>query len=1019
MRKTLRLLLAGMLLLYSTFLVAQEKNVSGIVSASDTKAPLQGVTVTNRNTQKKTLTTAAGYFSISAAQGHVLEFSYVGYGTNIVTVGAANVYNQSLEAVSRQLEEVTISQGIRRSSRSLGYSTQKVGGEQLASTNRDNVFTGLQGRVAGITVTPTSGVPGASAQIILRGPVSFDGNNQPLIVVDGLPISNKTINQGTLISDRPNRDNDYSNRAVDINPGDIEDMTILTGPEAAALYGTDGASGVILITTKKAKAGDARVTYSTFLTTTAKPKLPEIQQIYDQGGTGVADNTIRSYFGPKYAPGTTLYDNRKAFFENAFSQKHDLTVEGGTEKLSFRFSPSFSRYNGTVPNTRLDRTSLRLTTSAQVTNTIKLDASLTYINTENKKGSKGANSYFLSLLTWPSDDDITKYLNPDGSRRKIAGGTVSENDNPFWDVNKNINRDKTSRFLGNVAFTYSPLKWLSVTGRVGADIYTTEGNRLYHPQSNSGIGTGGLLENYIDNTKVFNGSLVVNVRKSLGKFSNNVSIGTNFDDNKSTINSFKGEKFLIPDYNSINNTDIGTQRNLLALLSTKKFGFFGNWNVGYRSFIYLSLTGRIDASSNLVPNDPYFFYPGAGLSFVFSELTKDKLPWLSFGKLKANIASTGKDPRRPYLTKNRLDPQLSTGGGLALNVTMGNPNLKAEFTNTYEIGTEMRFLKDRLTLDFTYYNIETEDQITAPRLSYGTGGVLAYINSGRVKNSGIQLQVTGIPVSTKNFSWRSIVNFSRNKGEVLEVPAGLKTFYLSDTWLYAGVRGEFEQGGAISSLSSQGFLRNKNGETIISPTTGLPVRDANYTVRGDRAPDFTMGFVNEFSYKNLTLSCVLDLRKGGMIFNGNELLLFVNGLSKKTLDREKPRIISGVLQDGLENSDNPTRNTITVTPYYSNGYYNSAYSEEDFLEKDVNWLRLQDVSLSYSVPAKWIAGSKFAKSIRMGVSAANLFIITNYTGVDPSVSGLTAAAGGFGGTGIDYAVMPSARTFSFNLNIGF
>ncbi|HEY0678554.1 MAG TPA: SusC/RagA family TonB-linked outer membrane protein [Chitinophagaceae bacterium] len=1019
MRKLLRLLLATGILLTGFFASAQERTVRGVILADDTKAPLPGVTVTNRNTQKSTQTDNSGVFTISAADGHVLVLSYVGYAQRQITVAANTNFNVVMTATAGQLEEVTISQGIRRQSRALGYATQKVSGEDLTVANRDNFFTALQGRVSGLTVTPTSGVPGASAQIILRGPVSFDGNNQPLIVVDGLPISNKTISQGNLISDRPNRDNDYSNRAIDINPEDIEDVTILTGPEAAALYGTEGASGVILITTKRAKAGATRVTYGTSLTATRKPELPEIQTIYDQGTNGVVNNLTRTYFGPKYAEGTPIYDNRNKFFRVAFSQKHDLSVEGGTEKLTFRFSPSFSRYDGTVPNTRFDRTSLRLTTTSQISDKLRMDAAFNYINTDNKKGSKGANSYFLSLLSWPSDDDITDYLRPDGTRRNIAGVGVNEIDNPFWDVNRNINRDKTSRFLGNVSVTYSPLNWLSVTGRFGGDIYTTEGNRTYHPLSFSGFSVGGLLENYVDNTRYYNGSLVANARGNFGDFSVKGSVGGNFDNNSSDIVSYKGEKFYVADYNSVNNTDPATQRSLRSIIETKKFGFFGNTELGYKQTIYLSLTGRVDASSNLIPNDPYFFYPGAGLSFIFSELTKNRLPWLTYGKLRVNAGTTGKDPRRPFLTSSRLDPQLSNGGGFILNVTLGNPNLKAEYTRVYEFGTELKFLNNRIGFDITYYNQKSKDQITAPRLSYGTGGVLAYLNSGEVENKGIQAQLNVLPVQNKNFRWRSIVNFTKNSGRIISTPANQKVFYLSDTWLYAGVRAEFSLGESISSLASQGFLKNNNGQVIISPTSGLPVRDINFTQRGDRAPDFSMGFVNQFTYKNWNFSFVFDMRKGGDIFNGNELYLTTIGLSKKTLDRETPRVIEGVLQDGLENTANPTKNTIVVIPYYNNGYYNSSYSEEEFIESDINWLRCQDVSLSYVLPSKLVSRTRVFKGVTVGLSAANLFILTNYSGVDPAVSGLNASAGGFGGTGIDYAVLPSAKTVTFSLNLRF
>jgi TonB-linked SusC/RagA family outer membrane protein len=1018
MRKILLLMLLwGLGVFYAQPVMAQEKTVTGTVTG-ESNSLLSGVTVTIKGTNRSTQTDANGRFNIKASRGETIQFTYVGMTRKEITVSDANVVTVQMAMLGQALEEVVISQGIRRQSRALGYSTQKVQGGDLTQTNRDNFLTSLQGRVSGVTITPTSGQPGASAQVILRGPVSFDGSNQPLMVVDGLPISNKTLNQGALIGDRPNRDNDYSNRGIDLNPEDIEDITILTGPEAAALYGTEGASGVILITTKRAKSGAAKLTYGTSLTMTERPELPEIQTVYDQGTNNILDNTVRSYWGPKYAPGAVLYNNRDKFFERAFSQKHDLSLEGGTDKLSFRFSPSISKYNGNVPNTKFDRTSLRLTSSYQPIAKVKIDATVNYINSVNNKGSKGASGYYLSILSWPSDDDITRYQNADGSRRKI-GGATTETDNPFWDVNKNINQDKTNRFLGNFAVTFTPTSWFNIVARVGGDVYTTTGTRAWHPQSNQGIGTNGLIESYNDNTRIFNGSIVGNFKKQFGNFTNNLSLGANYDDSRSEIISYKGESFYVADFVGINNTDPAKMRTLQSIPYFKKYGFFGNLNVGYKNFLYASVTGRMDASSTLVPNDPYFFYPGAGLSFVFSELLKNDLPVLSFGKLKANIASTGKDPRRSYLTSNRLDPSLFNGGGFALNVTLGNPALKAEFTRTYELGAELRFLKDRIGFDFTYYNIWSKDQITAPRLSYATGGVLAYINSGEVENKGVQIQLNATPIKSKNVNWKSIVNFSQNKGKVISTPANQKSFYLSDTWLYAGVRAEFIAGASISSLSSNRYLRNNNGDVLIDRLTGLPIRDGNFYVVGDRAPDFTMGFVNTVSYKNLSLSFVMDLRKGGDIFNGNALYMSVSGLAKSTLDRETPRIVQGVFQDGRENTANPTKNTISVIPYLNQSYYSASYSEEEFIEKNVNWLRMQDISLRYSLPQKFLKSAKYFKGLEIGLSAANLFIITNYSGVDPVVSGLNASVGGFSGTGIDYGVVPTSRSYTFSLNVRF
>jgi ferric enterobactin receptor len=1023
MRKFTNRIIAMLFFLVPLFASAQTA-VSGKVVNQKDGSPLSGVSVVIVKKGSGTKTDGNGQFTINGVKGDLLEFSIVGFNTQKLLIRSdAAVLTVKMVSSSIQLSDVvvTVAQGIQRNNRSLSYSAPKVTNEELTQTNRENFLSAIQGRVAGATVTSSTGMPGASTSIILRGPVSFDGNNQPLIVVDGLPISNKTLSQGQLVSDRPNRDNDYSNRAIDLNPDDIEELTVLSGSEATALYGTDGASGVILIKTKKAKAGTGKVTYSNNFSFTAKPELLEIQNIYDQGSNGIVDNGSRSYFGPKYEPSAKLYNNINSFFKGAVSQKHDLSFEGGTDKISFRLSPSYSNYAGPVPNTKLERTSVRLSASSHISNKLQVDGAFSFINTFNEKGSRGQQGYYLSLLSWPQDDDATNYIDPLTGKRRIITSGSTELDNPFWDVTKNKNLDKTNRLLGSFSATLSPYKWLSFTGRLGADFYATRGNRLWHPQSGQGFNAKGVIENYVDNTQLINGSFVANIKVENKVLTHNLSIGANFDKTKSDIESYRGERFYLEDYNSINNTDPTSKSILYAISDVRKYGIFGNYNLGFKRTLYLSATGRLDNSSNLVPNDASFFYSGAGLSFVFSELLRKQLPVLSFGKLKLNVATTGKDPRLPYLTRDRLDPQVTTGGGFGVNVTLGNKDLKAEFTTTKEAGVELKFFKNRLSIDATYYYIKTKDQITAPRLSYGTGGILAYINSGEVENRGWQISASGIPVQSKDFTWNISAVFAQNKGKIISTPANQKSFYISDTWLYAGVRGEFSLGNSISSLASNYYLRNNNGQVLINPANGLPVRSGagEFKVVGDRAPDFSIGLTNRFSYKNFSFSLLFDIRKGGDVFNGNELYLTTIGLSKKTLDREVPRVLEGVLQDGKENTGNPTKNNIVVIPYYNNGYYNSQYTEEEFIEKDINWLRLQDLSMAYNVPASIFQNAKIIKGLQFNVSAQNLFIITNYRGIDPSVSGLSASVGGFGGSGIDYGVLPSPKIISVGISAKF
>lgn len=998
---------------------AQQLTIRGRVLSVEEKTPLPGVSVRIKGTTTGSITDAGGNYTLNAASGQQLIFSFVGYSEQTITVGTQNIINVNMRLDQRSLNEVVISQGITRDRKSLGYSSPKVEGKDLTETNRENFITGLQGRVPGATITPTSGMPGASAQIILRGAVSMDGDNQPLFVVDGLPISNRTLAQSALYSNGPNRDNDYTNRAADINPEDIESVTILTGPEAAALYGTDGASGVILITTKKAKSGRGSVTYNGLYTVSDMgDRFPEIQSVYDQGSSGQLDNASRSYFGPKYAPGTKLYNNVDGFFRTAFSHKHDVSFEGGTEKASFRLSPSYSNYAGVVPNTSSEKFSVRLAASAQIMPKLTVDASFTFFNNTNLKGSKGANSLVLSLLTWPQDDDASNYLLPGGFRKMIAGSSTTESDNPHWDVNKNKNNDKTNRFLGNVNFNYKFADWLTGTARIGTDIYTTDGNRLFHPLSLSGLTPKGKIENYTDQNKGLNLAFVLNAKKSFGEFSNNLSLGFNYDNVRDDVVSSYGERFYSENFNSINNTDPVTRSFKYYASLRRKFGWFGNLNVGYGGFLYLSLTGRVDASSTLYPN-PYFVYPGAGLSFVFSELLKNKNSALSMGKFRMNYAYTGKDPRVPFILNNRLVTQPTSGGGFALDVTLGNPYLRAEFTKDFETGLELEFYKNRLTIDVSFYRKVSDKQITAPRLSYATEGILKYINGGTVINKGLAGMITVVPVKQKNFEWSTTFNYAMNRNEITRMPAELPSFYISDTWLYAGVRAEFKLGTSITNLSSQGHAKNKDGKILIDPQSGMPIRDANYIVRGERAPDFTLGWVNRLTYKNLSLQTVFDMRRGGDIFNGNALYLWVTGLSPRTLDREAPRVVDGVLRDGKENSDNPTKNTIAVTPYYNSAYYNGNFSEEDFIEKDINWFKIQDVSLSYRLPSRLFTGTKFFRAASVNLSASNLVIITNYTGVDPSVSGLNASSGGYGANGIDYGALPSPPTYTLGLRVQF
>lgn len=1004
--------------------IAQQITVTGKVSSSD--GPIPGVSIRVKGTTVVAQTNGDGNFSIQALKTDVLTFSYIGYRTQDKAVGGNAVMNVSLLTDASDLEEVVVTAfGITRDKKSLGYSAQTIKGVDIANTQRDNFINALQGRVAGATITPTNGTPGASSQIIIRGAVSLDGDNQPLFVIDGLPISNKTfseynkVGQGTF-----NRNNDYGNRAMDINPEEIETLTILKGPEASALYGTDGASGAVVITTKRAKAGTGRVTYSNSFRVENVYRYPEVQTVYSAGAAGFLDEDTRTFFGPKYAAGTVMYDNIGNFYKTGFTQKHNASVEGGSEALSVRSNISYTDQGGTLPGTSYNKIDAKISGTSKISSKLNANASINYITSKTNKAFKGAGSPMLSVLTWPLSDDMRNYLTETGDRRTITNSFTAELDNPYFALNKNPNTEKINRVLANFGLDYTPTNWLSFSARAGADVTNLEAMDAYHPQSygydGTNVAAGGTLNTVVSNTKLYTGNLVATLRKDFGKFKPILRIGADIKDDHSISTANKGTGFLKADFYSLNNVTATTVQAFYADELKRKVGAFASAEFGYDDYLYLTLTGRNDFSSTLPVTDQSFFYPAASLSFVFSELAPLKeSKWLSFGKLRGSWGQSGKDARTPYITKTKLIAQQTTGGGFAVDVTAGNPVIQAEFTSSSEVGLEMGFFNNRLSFDFSYYELTSEKQITAPRLSYATGAILGWINSGKLRNRGFELILKGTPIRTKDFNWDITANISRTRGKILSLPADQDVFYVSDSWLANNVRAQYVVGSSISAFAGYHYLKNTTGQLLINPSNGMPIVDQTFTPIGDRAPDVVMGLSNSFTYKNFNLSFLLDFRKGGDIYNGTDLYLYQRGLSKLSLDRETPRIIEGVFRDGLENSATPTKNNIVVVPYISTTYYNTYYSTEDFLEKEINWVRLKDITLSYNLPKSLFEKSKVFKTANVFVTGTDLLLITNYKGVDPSVNGLSAASGGLGGTGIDYGSVGLPRGYNLGVRIGF
>ncbi|MEP6991829.1 MAG: SusC/RagA family TonB-linked outer membrane protein [bacterium] len=1023
MKKSLVLVLLG-LFLCAPQAFAQQKTVTGRVT-SEQGAPVQGASVVIQGTTTGVVTNVSGNYSIRVAAGQVLQYRFLGTAPVERTVGAANVIDVTLRRVATNLDAVVVTAlGQTAQVRTLGAAQQTLQGSTIAEAQRSNFINALEGRVAGVTVNSTSGVPGASTSITIRGVSSISSSNQPLFIIDGLPIDNKTLNTSVLGSDAPgsatafnNRGVDFTNRAADIDPNDIESLTVLKGPEAASLYGIDAANGAIVITTKRGKAGQNSLLYTNSIRIQHVRGEPLVQRTYQPNGTLslFGANGSYMYFGAPYADTTTFYDNIGGFFRTGVAQTHNLAFSGGAPdgKITYRVAGGVDRNEGVIPNSRYNRINLTGASSGQVTSWLGADLSMQYTNAVNDQPLKGDNGPLVGLLVWPGNDNAADYLSPAGTRRRVTAlGGGAEVDNPYFSVNKNNVNSKNNRILTNLTFTFTPVSWASLKTQIGSDYYANQNLLLRHPESVTGINYGGILDQADDITRNLTSQTTLNILpQHVGQhFTLSGFVGNSIYDQGSNVDALVGQSFLDPNFVSVNNTS-----NRFSRTTTTKrrlVGLYGQASLDFEHYLYLNVTGRNDWTSTIPRPNNSFFYPGVNASFVFSDAFPSLQRFMT-GRVRAAYADAGRDAP-PYADRPSLQYKSTSYGGYGYDFWGPNPNLKPEFKKEYEFGTELSFLHDRLGVDATYYKSQTRDQIVQNiRESYATGFILFNLNGASTENHGVELVLRGTPVQRSNFSWDILANFDKHHGQTVSLPNNLPESYVSDTWLYGNVRNGTEPGLSTESLTGLFYIRNKDGKLIIDPTTGLPIRSNTFIDAGyDRTPKYTVGLSNTVRYGPFTLDALVNFRHGGAIFNATQSFLYNHGLSTESLDRNTPRIIPGVLRDGKENSGSATPNNIVIVPAVQTSYYSSA-SEELFIERDINWVWLRNATVSYVLP------QRVARNASVFVTGTDLFIRTNYTGLDPMTNGNSAAVGGSGAVGIDWGNFPTPRGFNFGFRVGF
>lgn len=1027
-------------------IMQQNRQVSGNVK--DAMGAIIGASIVEKGTTNGTITDMDGNFVLNVQPGATLVVSYVGYKTKEVKVGTSPL-DITLEEDSKVLSEVVVTAlGIKRERKALGYGVDEVKGEALTKAKETNVINSMAGRVPGLVVSQTAGGPSGSTRVLLRGNTEMTGNNQPLYVIDGVPLDN--TNYGSAGTEGGY---DLGDGISSINPDDIENMSVLKGPAASALYGSRASHGVILITTKKASNKDGErlsVEYNGTMTfETQLAKWNEVQQVYGMGSDGTYSinavaNTNKSW-GPKadgsnmldYFDGVSrpyliIPDNVSGFFRTGLTATNTLTLSSSHGKSGVRFTYTDMRNKDIVPNTNMSRNIFNLRANTSM-GKVDLDFSTNYTRESVKnrpalgdsKGNVGKN--LMTLATTYDQEWLKTYQDANGEYSNW-NGLDPYNVNPYWDVYKNSNHSDKDQFRFNGKAIWNVTDHFKLQGTVGAEFNWFKFEDFKAPTT-PGYEAGRLQISNFRN-RMYNFEMLALYNNSWGDFDFNATLGANLYkvNNETTITTAQDMKIReTVALMSFNETSVEQNYYRKQINS-----IYGAVNVGWRHLIYLDATLRGDRSSTLPLNNNTYIYPSFSGSFVFSELIKNH-NFLPYGKLRVSWAQVGSDTD-PYqlglvYTKSKFTYPGYTLGYIS-NTTIPNRDLKPTRTNSYEMGLELKFLNSRIGLDFTYYNQTSRNQIMAMASSWASGYTYRMINAGEIQNNGIEIALNTRPIQTKDFSWDLNINFSKNNNKVKELVDGIDLFELEKaTWQdvqIAAVVGE-----NFGSIIGPDFKRNENGDILIDPSTGLPQYDNSNHILGNASWDWTGGVVTNFTYKNISLAAVFDVKVGADLYSMSARAAYESGKALETLEgreewykSEEQRKALGISEANwtptggfiapgvIDNGDGTYRpNDIYVNPedYWMNI---SRYAPSMFVY-DNSYIKCREITLSYSLPKTWLKNK--VQGLTVSFVARNPFIVwKNIPNIDPDSNYNNTT-----GMGMEYGSLPSRKSYGFNVNVKF
>ncbi len=971
-------------------------------------SPVPGISVKVKGITAGTATANDGSFTLPVSSNSVLEISGVGFRPQDFSLNGQTEVIITLTGANAQLDEVVVTAlGVRREKRNLTYSTQEVKGDELLKSKEPNVVNALAGKVAGMQITSSSGTPGASSRIVIRGNTSIYGENQALIVVDGVPINNDET--GNLYS------GPGTNRLSDIDPSTIESVNVLKGAAATALYGSSGARGVVMITTKNGAANrKPTLSFSQDLSF-EKPLVPEVQTTYGQGDRGNfyngEDRKTSAVWGPrmdtlkidgKPAP---VYNQMDLFFRTGVSSNSTASVSGGGANSGYFASYSYFDQKGTVPQTDYKRHSVFAKFTNRITDKFTSTVAITYSNSTSNRKPEGyvLESPVWTIYTAPVSWNPLPYYNADGTQRVYR---FSRN-NPYWVLDHINNKATLNRFIPVVTLNYTPTNWLTVTERLGADIYTEQSKYVEAPSDV--LASRGQIIDRDYNFRQFNNDLMVNAHKEFGKFNTNLLLGSNIYSNYNQTYQATGKGTSIEGFENISNASTITyyENNYL----TRKVGFYAQANIEYNRFLNLSLTGRYDGSSVLAKNNSFYPYGSAAMAFVFSEfLGTNARNWVDMAKVRASVATVGNDGVGAY---SLLTPYSSASigsivfpyngqSGFLLSSNLGNPNLRNERINEIELGFEGRFFKNRLGLELSYFSKKTVDGIIpGVTTSAASGYTSTTLNSAKLQNKGLEVLLNATPIRTGKFSWDLAINYSRIRNKVLAINDNATEPILQ---LGNGFT-QVIKGQPYGVIYGGRYARTGDGKLLIG-ADGLPYRAETDSIVGNITPDWMGGINNTFRYGAFSFSFFFDVKIGGDIQNNVDGYGYFYGTPKVTEDRGD-RVVPGIKEaDGKVND-------ITVQ---GQDYWRRLNSILEAVIQDGTYVKLRNVSLSYDVPKKLVEKT-FVKGATFSVTGRNLWIYSpHFTGADPEVSSFGSSNGS---QGIYSFSTPTSRSINFSLKVSF